>query len=64
MVVQCPENTVSEYYNYKGTFSIVLLAAVDANYSFTFVNVGVKDVFLMVVFSRTLLSAKDWKMEN
>lgn len=40
VVIQCPENTISEYHNYKGTFSIVLLAAVDANYCFIFANVG------------------------
>jgi len=26
VVLQCPRNTVSEYFNYKNTFSIVLFA--------------------------------------
>lgn len=30
----------SEYYNYKNTFSVVLVAVVDANYNFIYANVG------------------------
>jgi hypothetical protein len=40
VVVQRPENTVGEFYNYKGTQSIIFMATVDANYCFTYVNVG------------------------
>lgn len=40
VVLQAPFNTGSEYYNYKKTFSIVLLALVDSNYCFMFADIG------------------------
>lgn len=40
VVLQVPINTGSEFLNYKLTFSIVLLALVDVNYNFMYVNAG------------------------
>lgn len=40
IMLQAPFGSGTEYFNYKGFFSIVLFGVVDANYCFTFVNVG------------------------
>jgi len=40
VVLQCPSNSASEYFNYKSAFSIVLFPLVDSNYNFMFVDVG------------------------
>nr|CAI5850163.1 unnamed protein product [Callosobruchus analis] len=36
----CPANTGTEYFNYKKTFSIVLMAIVDGNHCFQYVHIG------------------------
>ena len=38
--IQCPNKTESLYHNYKGFFSLVLLAICDARYCFTMYDVG------------------------
>ena len=38
--VQCPPRSGSQYYNYKKYFNLVLMAACDADHSFTWVDIG------------------------
>ena len=40
IVIQCPFNSGTEYYNYKSIFSIVLLPVVDAEYNFLYAHIG------------------------
>lgn len=58
-IIQCPMNTNKEFFNYKGTFSVILLAIVDAKYRFIFVDIGCQDrISDGGVFSNSSLHAK------
>ena len=38
--MDCPKSSATQDYNYKGFYSLTLLAACDAKYNFTMVDVG------------------------
>lgn len=38
--IQAPPHSGSQFYNYKGFYSVIMLAVVDANYKFMYVDVG------------------------
>ena len=40
IIMQAPQNSESLFFNYKGTFSLVLMALVDACYKFIYVDIG------------------------
>lgn len=40
VVIEAPANSGSFFYNYKNRFSLVLMALVDADYKFTYVDIG------------------------
>lgn len=59
VIITAPFKSGSEFFNYKSNFSIVLFALVDADYKFTFVDVGCQGrISDGGVFKHTLLHKK------
>lgn len=42
ILIRFSKNTGSEYFNYKHSFSVILLSVVDANYCFSYIDIGTK----------------------
>lgn len=40
VIIRAPMFSGSEYYNYKSSFSIILLAVADSNYCFRYIDIG------------------------
>lgn len=40
VLIRCPPQSGSEFFNYKKTYSLILLAVVDADYNFLYIDVG------------------------
>lgn len=40
ILVKCPAHSGSEYFNFKNTYSVVLMALVDSDYRFIFADIG------------------------
>lgn len=65
IVIRNPPHSGSEYFNYKGTYSVILLACVDANYCFRYFNVGTNGrANDAAVFAKSSLNAALEDVEN
>jgi hypothetical protein len=49
-VIRCPPSAGSLYYNYKGFRYVALLALVDADYTFIFIDIGANGTCSYCIF--------------
>ncbi|XP_064094448.1 uncharacterized protein LOC135206898 [Macrobrachium nipponense] len=49
VLIAKPPHSGSEFYDYKGHFSMIMMALVDASYKFMYVNIGANESQSMVV---------------
>jgi len=52
--IQAPLNSGNAFLNYKGYFSFILMAIVDARYRFTWVDIGDYDIFFHYCVSKII----------
>lgn len=71
ILIQCPDNAGSSYFNYKNTHSIILLGICNANYMLIFVDIGgydrrsdggiFKDSIIGQKLTRKEMNLPEWK---
>jgi hypothetical protein len=54
IALKCPPGTGSMYYNYKGFYSIVLMALVDSDYKFIYVDLGANGRYVLQVYCKSI----------
>lgn len=62
VILKAPPNSGSHFYNYKGTFSLVLLVVVDTKYCFWVIDVGGYGKKVMMGFWPTQLLVRYFKL--